>query len=57
MVLEGRGGYYVPNSWGKEKAGGSRASCGSALHSSQPTDDFHTWILGHKPPNNPMPWE
>ncbi|KAK2499021.1 hypothetical protein MC885_008320, partial [Smutsia gigantea] len=57
MLLEGRGGDYVRNSWGEERAGGSRASRGGALRSSQPTDDFRTRGLGHKPPSNPKPRE
>nr|XP_008507059.1 PREDICTED: junctophilin-3 [Equus przewalskii] len=40
MLLEGRGGDYARNSWGEEKAGGSRGIRSGALRSSQPADDF-----------------
>lgn len=53
MLLEGRGGDYARNSWGEEKAGGSRGIRGSTLRSSQPTDDFRCRGPGHKQPGNP----
>ncbi|KAI5276818.1 junctophilin-3 [Manis pentadactyla] len=57
VLPEGRGGDYVRNSWGEGKAAGPRASRSGALRSSQPTDDFRTRGLGHKPPGNPKPRE
>ncbi|CAD7689247.1 unnamed protein product [Nyctereutes procyonoides] len=53
MLLEGRGGDYPRNSWGEEKAGGSRGIRGGALRSSQPADDFRSRGSGHKQPSNP----
>ncbi|XP_053762715.1 junctophilin-3 isoform X3 [Panthera pardus] len=53
MLLEGRGGDYARNSWGEEKAGGSRGVRGGALRSGQPADDFRSRSSGHRPPGNP----
>ncbi|XP_058384419.1 junctophilin-3 isoform X1 [Diceros bicornis minor] len=57
MLLEGRGGDYARNSWGEEKAGGSRGVRSGALRSGQPADDFRTRGSGHKQPSNPKPRE
>ena len=57
MLLEGRGGDYARNSWGEEKAGGSRGIRSGALRSSQPADDFRARGSGHKQPSNPKPRE
>nr|XP_060505953.1 junctophilin-3 isoform X2 [Panthera onca] len=53
MLLEGRGGDYARNSWGEEKAGGSRGVRGGALRSGQPADDFRSRSSGHRQPGNP----
>nr|KAF6410172.1 junctophilin 3 [Rousettus aegyptiacus] len=57
MLLEGRGGDYGRNSWGEEKAGGSRGIRSGALRSGQPAEDFRTRSSGHKQPGNPKPRE
>ncbi|XP_042824025.1 junctophilin-3-like [Panthera tigris] len=54
MLLEGRGGDYARNSWGEEKAGGSRGVRGGALRSGQPADDFRSRSSGHRQPGNPQ---
>ncbi|XP_026975702.1 junctophilin-3-like [Sagmatias obliquidens] len=40
MLLEGRGGDCARNSWGEEKAGGSRGVRSGALRSGQPAEAF-----------------
>lgn len=57
MLVEGRGGDYARNSWGEERAGGSRGNRGGALRSSHPAEDFRTRSSGHKLPGNPKPRE
>lgn len=57
MLLESRGGDYGRNSWGEEKAGGSRGVRSGALRSGQPAEDFRTRGSGHKQPGNPKPRE
>ncbi|XP_008586935.1 PREDICTED: junctophilin-3 [Galeopterus variegatus] len=57
MLLEGRGGDYARNSWGEEKAGGSRGVRSGALRSGQPAEDFRSRGSGHKQPGNPKPRE
>ena len=57
MLLEGRGGDYGRNSWGEEKAGGSRGVRSGTLRSGQPSEDFRTRGSGHKQPGNPKPRE
>ncbi|XP_036896114.1 junctophilin-3 [Sturnira hondurensis] len=57
MLLEGRGGDYSRNSWGEEKAGGSRGARSGTLRSGQPAEDFRTRGSGHKQPGNPRPRE
>ncbi|KAF6077855.1 junctophilin 3 [Phyllostomus discolor] len=57
MLLEGRGGDYSRNSWGEEKAGGSRGVRSGTLRSGQPAEDFRTRGSGHKQPGNPKPRE
>ncbi|XP_076989361.1 junctophilin-3 [Tamandua tetradactyla] len=57
MLLEGRGGDHARNSWGEEKAGGSRGVRGGALRSGQPVDDHRARGLGPKQPGNPRPRE
>ncbi|XP_072802876.1 junctophilin-3 isoform X3 [Vicugna pacos] len=53
MLLEGRGGDYARNSWGEERAGGSRGVRSGAPRGGQPADDFRTRGSGHKQPSNP----
>lgn len=53
MLLEGRGGDYARNSWGEERAGGSRGIRSGAPRGGQPADDFRARGSGHKQPSNP----
>ncbi|KAJ8785918.1 hypothetical protein J1605_006878 [Eschrichtius robustus] len=57
MLLEGRGGDCARNSWGEEKAGGSRGVRSGALRSGQPADAFRARGPGHRQPSNPKPRE
>ncbi|XP_037672353.1 LOW QUALITY PROTEIN: junctophilin-3 [Choloepus didactylus] len=57
MLLEGRGGDHARNSWGEEKAGGSRGIRGGALRSCQAADEHRVRGSGHRQPGNPRPRE
>eukprot|EP00069_Balaena_mysticetus_P005952 bmy_18285T0 len=57
MLLEGRGGDCARNSWGEEKAGGSRGVRSGALRSGQPAEAFRARGPGHRQPSNPKPRE